>query len=89
MAGINCYLYIRLPYVLATNVTIEEYEQRTEKFNIHGCWECSDGKIIIYELPSIQHEVCISAVSEEILNACRYVRGTPAQIYGFGATSKY
>ncbi|CAB5094601.1 unnamed protein product [Rhizophagus irregularis] len=77
---------VTLPYVLATDVTIEEYEQRTEKFNIHGCWEWSDGKVIIYELPSMPHEVCISAVSEEISNACRHVRGTPAQIYGFGAT---
>ncbi|PKY52496.1 hypothetical protein RhiirA4_496827 [Rhizophagus irregularis] len=77
---------VTLPYVLVTDVTIEEYEQRTENFNIHGCWEWSDGKVIIYELPSAPHEVCIFEISEEIMNACRHIRGTPAQIYGIGAT---
>ncbi|RIA83966.1 hypothetical protein C1645_832996 [Glomus cerebriforme] len=77
---------ITLPYVLAKGIDIEEYERRTEEFNIHGCWEWSDGKIIIYEFPSMPHEAGISAIVEEIMDACRPVKGTPSQIYSIGST---
>ena len=75
--------------MLATNITVEDYEQRSEKFNIHGCWEWSDGKVIIYELPSMPHEVGIGAITEEIMGACRLLKDTPSQIHNCGATSKY
>jgi hypothetical protein len=75
--------------VLATNITIEDYEERTEKFNIHGCWEWSNGKVIIYEFPSAPHEVCIGRISYEITDACRNVMGTPAKIISHGCTRKY
>ncbi|CAB4418824.1 unnamed protein product [Rhizophagus irregularis] len=50
---------VTLPYVLAKGIDIEEYERRTEEFNIHGCWEWSNREVLIYELPSMPHEVCI------------------------------
>ncbi|KAF0429712.1 hypothetical protein F8M41_005641 [Gigaspora margarita] len=77
---------VALPYVLATGVTIEEYEQRTEKFSIHGCWEWREEKLIIYEFPSAPHEVCIGAIVKEINKRCSNVDGTNAEIISFGAT---
>src|SRR6185369_17889909 len=46
----------RLPYKLAFGVTLEEYEERSDKFNIRGYWEWVNGDVIIYELPSKPHE---------------------------------
>ncbi|CAG8639101.1 14508_t:CDS:10 [Cetraspora pellucida] len=77
---------VALPYVLATGVTIEEYEQRTEKFSIHGCWEWREEKVIIYEFPSAPHEVCIGAIVKEIIKRCSNIDGTNAEIISFGAT---
>ncbi|CAG8713642.1 15384_t:CDS:2, partial [Funneliformis mosseae] len=76
----------KLPYVLATNITIEDYEERTKKFNIHSCWEWVEGNIVIYEVPSMPHEIGISAIVKEIMDACRPVKGTPFQIYSIGST---
>ena len=75
--------------MLATNITIEDYEERTEKFNIHGCWEWVEGKVVIYELPSMPLETGIGAIVEEIMDACRPAKGTPSRIYSIGSTSKY
>ncbi|CAG8802986.1 23047_t:CDS:2, partial [Dentiscutata erythropus] len=75
---------VALPYVLATGITIEEYEQRTEKFSIRSCWEWREGKVIIYEFPSAPHEVCVSAITSEIMNGCNNARRTNAVIIGFG-----
>jgi len=72
--------------VLAKGIDIEEYERRIENFNIHGCWEWSDGKIIIYELPSMPHEVGIGAIAKEIVKRCINADGTDAEIYNCGAT---
>jgi hypothetical protein len=83
------FIYIRLPHVLAEGIDIEEYERRTENFNIHGCWEWVEGKVVIYEFPSMPHEVCISAIVQTINVACGPVMGAPEQIYGFGSTSMY
>ncbi|RHZ82173.1 hypothetical protein Glove_113g66 [Diversispora epigaea] len=77
---------VTLPYVLATGIAIDEYEQRSEKFNIHGCWEWSNGEVLIYELPSMPHEVGISAIVKQINRQCGNADGTNAEIYGFGAT---
>ncbi|CAG8599992.1 13668_t:CDS:10 [Ambispora gerdemannii] len=77
---------VALPYVLATGITIEEYEQRTEKFSIHGCWEWSNREVIIYEFPSTPHEVCIVAVVKMIIKSCGNADGTNAEILGFGST---
>ncbi|CAG8470291.1 5711_t:CDS:2 [Diversispora eburnea] len=65
----------------------QEYEQRTEKFNIHGCWEWSNGEVIIYELPSMPHEVIIGAVTRMLLYQCNAVAFTNTEIYSFGATT--
>ena len=75
--------------MLAKGIDIEEYERRTEEFNIHGCWEWSNGEVLIYELPSMPHEVGISAIVKLINRHCGNADGTNAEIYGFGATSKY
>ncbi|CAG8832528.1 39789_t:CDS:2, partial [Gigaspora margarita] len=77
---------VALPYVLATGVTIEKYEQHTEKFSIHGCWEWQEKKVIIYEFPSAPHEVCISAIVKKINKHCSNIDGTNAKIISFGAT---
>ena len=76
----------RLPYKLAMGVTLEEYERRSEQFDVHGCWEWANGDVMIYELPSEPHEIAISAISEEIMDACRNVKWTPAQIFSLGST---
>jgi hypothetical protein len=77
---------VTLPYVLAKGITIEDYEERVEKFNIHGCWEWSNGKVIIYELPSMPHEVGIGAITFEIIESLIPVKRTNAAIYSCGAT---
>ncbi|CAG8561370.1 938_t:CDS:2, partial [Diversispora eburnea] len=53
-----------LPYELAVGVTLEEYERRSEEFNVRGCWEWINGKVIIYELSSEPHEVCIETYAD-------------------------
>ena len=75
--------------MLATGITLEDYEERVEKFNIHGCWEWSNGKVIIYELPSAPHEICIGAIVKEIYKSCSNADRTDAEIYSCGSTSKY
>ena len=75
--------------MLAKGIAIDDYEERVEKFDIRRCWEWLNGEVLIYELPSLPHEVCISAVAVEIMDACRNVKGTPAQIIGTGSTSRY
>ncbi|CAG8625789.1 17055_t:CDS:2 [Cetraspora pellucida] len=37
----------------------EDYEEHLENFHVHRCWERLNGEVIIYELPSVQHEVVI------------------------------
>ncbi|CAG8492829.1 2911_t:CDS:2 [Ambispora gerdemannii] len=34
-----------LPYVLAEDVTLNEYEHRTDEFNVHGLWEWTNYKV--------------------------------------------
>ncbi|CAB4401256.1 unnamed protein product [Rhizophagus irregularis] len=77
---------VTLPYVLAKGIDIEEYERRTEEFNIHGCWEWSNREVLIYELPSMPHEVCIGAITTEIIVSCVPVMRTNTEIYSFGST---
>ena len=89
MADINCYSYIRLPYVLAKGIAIDDYEERVEKFNIHRCWEWLNGEVLIYELPSMPHEVCISTIVKQINRQCGNADETNAEILGIGSTSKY
>ncbi|CAG8806606.1 5068_t:CDS:2, partial [Racocetra persica] len=49
------------------------------EFSIRGCWEWREGKVIIYEFPSVPHEVCISAIVEEIIDGTRDInRGKEA-----------
>ena len=75
--------------MLATGITLEDYEERVEKFNIHGCWEWSNGKVIIYELPSLPHEVGIGAITSDIIESLISAKRTDAEIYSCGSTSKY
>jgi len=77
---------VTLPYKLAVGVTLEEYERRVEEFNIHGCWEWTEGDVMIYEWPSEPHEICIGAITEELMDACRPVKRTNAQICSLGST---
>jgi len=82
-------LVSRLPYTLAVGVTLEEYEERSDKFNIRGYWEWVNGDVIIYELPSEPHEVCIGKIAKVIEGACRNVEDAPAEIFSIGSTRKY
>ncbi|CAG8603782.1 417_t:CDS:2, partial [Diversispora eburnea] len=68
-----------LPYVLAEGVTLDEYERRTDKFNVHGLWEWTNYKVSVYELPLELHETCIGAITSEIIE-------TNAGIINLGAT---
>ncbi|RIA94683.1 hypothetical protein C1645_759632 [Glomus cerebriforme] len=77
---------VTLPHKLAVGVTLEEYERRVEEFNVHGCWEWTDGDVIIYELPSEPHEICIGAITKEIFRACRNTERTNAEIFSLGST---
>ncbi|CAG8464599.1 657_t:CDS:2, partial [Acaulospora morrowiae] len=70
----------RLPYTLAVGVSLDEYERRSDKFNVRGYWEWIDYKVIIYELPSKPHETLIGAISTEIIMSCSPVHGTDASI---------
>ena len=82
-------LVSRLPYTLAVGVTLYEYEQRSDKFNVRGYWEWVDYKVIIYELPSKPHEILIAEITSEIRTKCISVRGTDASIGNLGAIRKY
>ena len=82
-------LVSRLPYTLAVGVTLDEYEQRSDKFNVRGYWEWVDYKVIIYELPSKPHETLIGAISMAIAMKCVSVYGTDASIGNLGAIRKY
>ena len=82
-------LVSRLPYTLAVSVTLDEYEQRSDKFNVRGYWEWVDYKVIIYELPSKPHETLIGAITSEIVEKCLPVKRTDASIGNLGAIRKY
>ncbi|PKY58666.1 hypothetical protein RhiirA4_412200 [Rhizophagus irregularis] len=77
---------VTLPYVLVDNVSLREYELRTDKFNIHGLWEWKNNKVMIYELPSKPHETCIYAINKVISRACTAVDYTNSRILNLGAT---
>ena len=79
----------RLPYTLVKNVNLEEYEHRVDKFNVHGCWNWTANKVIIYELSSKPHEAFIFEITQEITDKCRPVRGADAHVAGMGAVRKY
>ena len=79
----------RLPYTLVEDVSLEEYELRTDKFNIHGCWKWTANKVIIYEFPSKPHKTLIGEITSEIMTQCSPVRGTDAHIGSLGAVRKY
>ncbi|RHZ43762.1 hypothetical protein Glove_856g11 [Diversispora epigaea] len=75
-----------LPYVLVEGVTIEEFELHTDMFNVHGLWEWTNNKVLIYELPESPHESCIYAITSEIIEQCIPVKRTDAGIINLGAT---
>ncbi|CAG8643589.1 12602_t:CDS:1, partial [Cetraspora pellucida] len=45
-----------LPYELKSNVSWDQYVERTDKHNVHGMWEWNNGRVFVYELPSAPHE---------------------------------
>ncbi|CAG8622552.1 16941_t:CDS:2, partial [Acaulospora colombiana] len=67
-------------------IAIDDYEERVEKFNIHRCWEWLNGEVLIYEFPSMSHEVCIGAIINQINNQCINAYGTDARIRCAGST---
>ncbi|RHZ43781.1 hypothetical protein Glove_856g42 [Diversispora epigaea] len=75
-----------LPYVLVEGVTLEEYERRTDIFNVRGLWEWTKNKVLVYELPEMPHETCICAIVKELNNCWSLVDHTDATILGLGST---
>ncbi|CAI2186684.1 16446_t:CDS:2, partial [Funneliformis geosporum] len=75
----------KLPYIIAEGITLEEYEERTDNFNIRAFWEWVDCKIIINELPSAHHEIFIGSITSEIMEKCLPVKRTDAEIGSLGA----
>ncbi|CAG8608172.1 1999_t:CDS:2 [Diversispora eburnea] len=75
-----------VPKKMSDCITLEDYEECVEEFNIHRCWEWSNGEVIIYELPSISHEVVIGAVTRMLLYQCNAVAFTDAEINSLSAT---
>ncbi|KAF0446319.1 hypothetical protein F8M41_002944 [Gigaspora margarita] len=85
----------KLPYVLAENVTIDKYEERKDRFNVHGSWKWNAklekngiilGDVTVYELTTQAHEVCIGAITKLIIKQCLPVDYTDADILNLGAT---
>ncbi|CAG8706704.1 9504_t:CDS:2, partial [Funneliformis mosseae] len=74
------------PYTLVEGVSLEEYERRGDVFNVHGFWEWFDGKVKVTECPSRPHEICISKIVCQLMDACRDVTNTDAEIYNLGST---
>ena len=79
-------------------MTIDKYEERADRFNVHGCWEWDAklekngivlGDVTVYELPVLAHEVCIGAISKLIMKQCSPADETDAEIYTLGATSRH
>ncbi|RHZ43760.1 hypothetical protein Glove_856g9 [Diversispora epigaea] len=64
---------------------LEEYERRGDMFNVHGCWEWYNGKVIIIELPFDPHEICIGSISMALMHHCDSVIFTDAEIYSLGS----
>ncbi|CAG8530269.1 19715_t:CDS:2 [Racocetra fulgida] len=86
---------VKLPYILAENVTIDKYEERTDRFNVRGCWEWDAkfekngvvlGEVAVYELPLQAHEVCAGEISSLIFEQCLPANRTDAKIYILAAT---
>jgi len=89
---LSSYLYklsiSRLPYTLVKSVSLEEYELRVDKFNVHGCWDWKENKVIVYEWPSKPHETFIGEITSEIMSHFNAIRGTPAHMLSMGAVRK-
>ncbi|GBC09899.1 hypothetical protein RclHR1_00920017 [Rhizophagus clarus] len=75
----------KLPYTLVKSVSLEEYELHADKFNVHGCWDWKENKVIVYEWPSKPHETFIGEITVEIINHFNAVCGAPAHISSMGA----
>ncbi|CAB4439724.1 unnamed protein product [Rhizophagus irregularis] len=75
----------KLPYTLVKSVSLEEYELRVDKFNVHGCWDWKENKVIVYEWPSKVHETIIGELTYQILRQFDAIHGTPAHMSSMGA----
>ena len=89
----SSYLYkltiSRLPYTLVKSVSLEEYELRADKFNVHGCWDWKENKVLVYEWPSKIHETFIGEITYEIMSQFDAIRRTPAHMSSMGSVRKY
>ncbi|CAG8664565.1 4008_t:CDS:2, partial [Racocetra fulgida] len=68
-----------LPYVLKTNVTLDDYIIQTDKHNIKGFWEWEKDTVRVIEFPSRFHEVPVQAISMELSVTFYPVRDTSAR----------
>ncbi|RHZ45864.1 hypothetical protein Glove_645g6 [Diversispora epigaea] len=76
-----------LPYELATDISFEAFAEQTDKHNIHSWWEWENGTVRVVEFPSGFHERGVGAITREINDATRNVKGTNADILSLGATT--
>ncbi|RGB32123.1 hypothetical protein C1646_763246 [Rhizophagus diaphanus] len=64
---------------------LEEYELRVNKFNVHGCWDWKENKVIVYEWPSKIHETIIGELTYQILRQFDAIHSTPAHMSSMGS----
>ncbi|CAG8500627.1 17618_t:CDS:2, partial [Acaulospora colombiana] len=76
-----------LPYVLKTDVTLDEYIKRTDMHNVHALWEWEKGTVRVIELPSSFHEDCIATIIAKLGAIFDVVSATSVGIKFSGATT--
>jgi hypothetical protein len=62
-------LFIRLPLILAEDVSYKEFEKKCEIANASKFWEYQNGTVIIIELPNCDHEIAHIEFSKQFMNA--------------------
>ncbi|CAG8602950.1 13859_t:CDS:2 [Funneliformis mosseae] len=78
---------VSLPYELVTDVSWEEYVEKTDKYNIHGLWDWENGAVNVIEIPSSFHDICVGAIVQQISGATISVMSTNQSILNFGSTT--
>ena len=79
---------VRLPLVLARDVTISQFINRVEKIKARRFFDYRDGTVTIIELPTGEHETTHSELSFQFMSACNNVAPQNC-IRNWGAKSKF
>ncbi|CAG8784552.1 17587_t:CDS:2, partial [Racocetra fulgida] len=76
-----------LPYELKSNVSWDQYAERTDKHNVHGMWEWKNGKVFVYELPAAPHESACAELMRSLNFALAGVYLTDYDFVSLGSMS--